>query len=88
MKLLNYIWPWSAILRAQRETENERFWRSQVENFVSQCLAYIDHLEPGLHHIRLNNMLYCIGVDHCVKMALTIPKRNVGCVAPGTEDEL
>jgi len=88
MKLLNYIWPWSAILLAQREAENERFWRSQVEDFVSQCLAYIDHLEPGLHHAFFNSVLYCIGVDHRIRMARTITKSNVSCVAPGTEDEL
>lgn len=82
MNILNHIWPWSAIMRAQCERENERYWRGQVEDFVLQCLAYIDHLEPGVHHIRLDNKLYCMGVDYCNEI-LYVPNPRQNCKVEG-----
>ncbi len=82
MRILNRIWPWSAILHAQQERENERYWRGCVEDFVSQCIAYIDHLEPGVRHIRLNNKLYCVGVDYCNEV-VHVPNPRMNCIVTG-----
>ncbi len=84
MNILSRIWPWSKIQRLEEEVENQRFYHSKTSDFAAQCLAYIDHLEPGVQHFRFNGRLYCMGVDYCNEV-ICVPNPRMNIKVEGLE---
>ena len=65
---LQHIWPWNLSGRVTALEDSLKATQDHLAAsnlFGNTCLAYLDQFEKGVHHVRMDTKLYCIGIDYC-----------------------